>query len=199
MSMKFPRGRDGVVRHNIMGKRSYNTTTKNEATKTAEPSDGSRESEDGMQLSDLPFDLTEANVGMLGLAIGKSIEKGMNLVCYSSEAMKNPGVSLTQMPNLAKLFQRACLQQGLLGYLDWKNEITPSDQNTIIRNNIIIATCGKIVENDGLTEQSKGLAHEVDETKLAFLRKASREEFEQIKSKAFASLYPSVMKTAAMK
>lgn len=116
-------------------------------------------------------------------------------MCYSSEAMKQPGLSLTTMPNVVRLFQRACLQEGLLGYLDWNHELMPSDQNTIIRNNIIIATCGKVAEDHSV----EGLAHKVDETKLAFLRKASREKFEQIKSKAFASLYPSIIMPAGVK
>lgn len=54
---KTPRGRDGVMRTNIMGKRS-NFTRK-------EPTE-----DENMKLTELPFDLTDANVDKLALAIG---------------------------------------------------------------------------------------------------------------------------------
>lgn len=124
-----------------------------------------------------PFDLEEDNVYTLGPIISYCVKHSVDLICYSSEAMKHPGVSLTQIPGLSRLFIRACLQEGLLGYLDWKAKNNPSEQNRIIRNNVIIITCGKPITS---TDDNKDLAHEVDNDKLSFLTTMSQIKFEQL-------------------
>lgn len=138
------------------------------------------------------FDLTEETIGMLGVQIVVSVRKSVDLLVVSSASMKHPEKSLTVIPGLSFLFLEACLQQGLLGYLDWKNEKYPSRQNTIIMNNVIIATCGSIstvpeggmdacsdLVDDGVPSELI-IAHEIDESKLSYIREKSRAKFEEL-------------------
>lgn len=130
----------------------------------------------------LLFNLSQNNVGILGQNIVNSVKNSVDLICYSHEAMSHPELSVTEIPGLTLLFVQACLQQGLLGYLDWKEENHPNEQNNMIMNNVIIATCGKRVPDDTLDEdqKGKGIAHDVDPDKLAFIRAKSREKFNQL-------------------
>ncbi len=125
---------------------------------------------------DEPFDINSETVEILGLVIKKSIEKSLNLICYSHEAIMKQDTSVTEIAGMQLLFAKACLQQGLLGYLDWKNETTPSEQNSIIMNNVIIAAVGKRVYDDSIT----GIAHTVDPDVLDMLRTRSRVKFNEI-------------------
>ena len=127
------------------------------------------------------FDLTSKNVNYLGQVISQCISNNINLVCFSRESMSHPELSITEIPGLSTLFIKACLQHGLLGYLDWKNETAPSEQNSIIITNVIIATCGKVVD-DGFAG-GKGIAHDVDEKKLNFIRTNSRKKFNELTNK----------------
>ena len=125
------------------------------------------------------FDLTSKNVGILGQNIVNAVENSVDLICYSSEAIKHPELSVTEIKGLTLLFVQACLQEGLMGYLDWKEENHPNEQNSMILNNVIIATCGKRVFDDTLVDQSidQGIAHDVDPDKLTFIRERSRAKF----------------------
>lgn len=130
----------------------------------------------------LLFNLTANNVGILGQNIVDSVRNSVDFICYSHEAMIHPELSVTEIPGLTLLFVQACLQQGLLGYLDWKEENHPNEQNNMIMNNVIIATCGKRVPDETLDpeNQAKGIAHDVDPDKLAFIRNKSRERFNEL-------------------
>jgi hypothetical protein len=106
--------------------------------------------------------------------------------------MNHPDKSLTIIPGLSFLFIKACLQHGLLGYLDWKHEKYPSQQNTIIMHNVIVATCGSPsnVPEGGLDPRPDFvdesvpreliIAHEIDSTKLSYIREKSRAKFEEL-------------------
>ena len=130
----------------------------------------------------LLFNLSENNVGLLGQNIVNSVRNSVDLISYSYEAMTHPELSVTEIPGLTLIFVQACLQQGLLGYLDWKEETCPNEQNTAIMNNVIIATCGKRVPDNSLDPEpnGKGIVHDVDPEKLAFIRSKSREKFTQL-------------------
>lgn len=132
----------------------------------------------------LLFDLTEETIDTLGDIIGLCVETKVDLICFSKNAMKQPEISLTKIVGLKDLFIQACLQHGLLGYLDWKNENTPNEQNTNIMTNVIIITCGKqVVEITDSNGEDNRIAHEVDEKRLAFIRERSRVKFNQITHK----------------
>lgn len=127
------------------------------------------------------FDIREDTIDTLGDIIGLCVETKTELICYSKKAMEQPDISLTEIPGLNELFVRACLQHGLLGYLDWKNETTPTQQIADIMNNIVIIVCGrKVVNQVDEMNLNKGIVHEVDEKKLAFIRERSRLKFNQI-------------------
>lgn len=125
------------------------------------------------------FDLTPDNIDMLSQYIVSCVTDSIDLICYSQESIKRPDLSITEIPGLSILFIKACLQQGLLGYLDWKQENVPTEQNGFIINNIIIATCGERV-TDHTLDNEKGLAHVVDAEKLKYIRTMSRQKFNQL-------------------
>jgi hypothetical protein len=122
------------------------------------------------------FDINNDNIELLGLAIKRAIERSVNLICYSRDAMMKPETSITEIPGMQLLFAKACLQHGLLGYLEWKHENTPSEQNSIIMNNVMIAACGKRVHDDTIN----GIAHTIDPEVLDMVRTRSRVKFNEI-------------------
>jgi hypothetical protein len=147
------------------------------------------------------FDVTPENLPWLGDAIMRCIFENISLKPYSSLTFQHPTVPLTEIPGLSILFQKACVHYGLLGYLDWVNENNPSEQNTIITNNIIIITCGTVVfnsstdvidpEKDNTQEESLHLTssatpsipevvHDINQRKLEHLRKLSRQKFDSM-------------------
>jgi hypothetical protein len=125
------------------------------------------------------FDLTPVDIKYLGSNIVHCVKTSTDLICYSSNSMNCPMISITEIPGLTDLFTQACLQHGLMGYLDWKHENNPNAQNSIILENVIIATCGKedkrIIDN---TEQSP-LYHDIDNNKLTYIREKSRAKFNE--------------------
>ena len=135
------------------------------------------------------FDLKESTIQLLGIQIAHCVRKSIDLICFSSFSMRYPEKSLTNIPGLSLLFIKACLQHGLLGYLDWKHETSPSKQNSIIINNVIIATCGlpasvelepasDLIEDNMPREMV--IAHDVDPIKLKYIREKSRAKFEEL-------------------
>lgn len=135
------------------------------------------------------FDIIPSTLQDLDDAIKKCVIYNIALKPYSSLTFKHQKTSLTEIPGLINLFQDACLNHGLLGYLDWVHETKPSDHNTIVMNNIIIITCGTVVFNpetdiinpendDAVSSETADIVHDIDPTKLAFLRKKSRAKFD---------------------
>lgn len=126
--------------------------------------------------NDIVFDLTPDNVDSLGRLIVECVKKDIDLKCYSSQTMKNPDIPITEIPGLSFLFIQACLQQGLLGYLDWKLENRHTDQDKAILHNVTILIAGTARFNP----EGKYDGHDVDETKLTFIRERSRAKFNQL-------------------
>jgi hypothetical protein len=65
------------------------------------------------------FDVNTENIKWLGEAIRNCVARNIDLKPYSSLAFKHPNTPLTQIPGLTSIFQQACINHGLLGYLDW--------------------------------------------------------------------------------
>jgi hypothetical protein len=143
------------------------------------------------------IDLTSANVNSLGEYIAFCVQNSIDLICYSQESIKHPELSITEIPGLSTLFIQACLQQGLLGYLDWKKENHPTEQNDAIINNVIIATCGEKCEPPP-DEKSKGISHTVDPEKLKLIRSRSAAKFNQIINSKQTSLKTKIPDTRSL-
>jgi hypothetical protein len=127
------------------------------------------------------FDLIPKNLSLLGDVIRKCVAYNITLKLYSSITFKHPGISMTQIPGLKNLFVTTCLEHGLLGYLDWFKEKNPSS-DTIILNNVIIITLLSIMvsDTDISNDINTSIIHEINEKQLNFIRKQSREKFNQI-------------------
>ncbi|CAH6419746.1 Hypothetical protein HVR_LOCUS823 [uncultured virus] len=145
--------------------------------------------------SEIILDLAEHNVGCLSEVIRKCATDGITLKTYSSLTLLHPDKSMTEIPGLRNLFSQACIQHGLLGYLDWyvSQEKNPHrDHVQIILDNVIIITCGSVIYNpvtdnidnsdkdEALPLMKNSIVHSIDEKRLAFIRIISSARFLEI-------------------
>lgn len=128
-----------------------------------------------MECKSVKFDVTVDSLDSLGALIVKCVKREVDLICYSSETMRNPNKPMVKIPGLTLLFVKACLQQGLLGYLDYKQENNYTDQTQIVIDNIVIITCGSYVKS----EKGK-LSYDIDNNKLTYIRDKSTAKFKEL-------------------
>ena len=130
---------------------------------------------------EIVFDIVADNLPSLNNAIRTCVLKNIALKPYSSRTFGHTNIPLTEIPGLKNLFQQACINHGLLGYFDWVNENSPSPNNMVIMNNIITITCGSITPNQelGVTNVDR---MKINQSKVDFLRKISREKFDFLMS-----------------
>lgn len=141
---------------------------------------------------EIVLDLSPKTLPILGEIIKKCVANRTILNLYCSLTINNGNKSMTEIPGVKNLFVEACLQHGLLGYLDWQKEQTPSDHIQMALDNVIIITCGSVVYDPhahtnsllDVTEEpikdNSPIIHEINDTKLQFIRKQSQAKFDQL-------------------
>lgn len=81
--------------------------------------------------------------------IKRCIKDKIPLLVYSSEG-DNTSLELSQIPHIKRLFVKAVIEYGLLGFMISNHNLYPNDEYQRLTDDIIITTLGYISSSDGI-------------------------------------------------
>ena len=119
------------------------------------------------------FDLTDETLPSLGKTIKDCLLRRLKLLVFCSMG-DDTLLELCQIPEVRRVFYRACLDHGLLGYLYYQQWRWDSDFNDNIKT-VTNVCLGKYTGNDG-----KDFFTEVEGSKVKSLNDASTEKFHKL-------------------
>lgn len=124
----------------------------------------------------LIFDLTPSTIDGLPNIIELSVKTNKFLKVFSSVG-DNSDLELCELQQAVSLFQRACIQYGLLGYYKYVGDKFPKGIISQELKSIAITTCSVITNKDYKTKEFDSA---VDMRKFNFMRDLSCNKFKQL-------------------